>query len=290
MTQPLDPVQFKASQREMWSSLAPGWMKWWRVFDEGARPLNEHLADLARVREGARVLDVATGIGEPALTAARRVGRKGSVLGVDLAPEMIRLARERAKLEGLVQAEFREMDAEKLELEPASFDAAVSRWGVMLLLDPIAALRGIHRALKPNARLAAAVWSVPSEVPFLSLPLEVLRREIGFEPPPAGTPGACALGKPGDLEALLERAGFRDLETSTIDVTFDFESAREYRDYISQQSGTVKRAMGEQPAGVRDRVWNAVERDASAHARPEGGVRFVNRVRCAGATRSSERM
>jgi SAM-dependent methyltransferase len=285
MSERIDPAQFKATQREMWSALAPGWKKWWRVFDDGAKPLNERLVDLSRARAGSRVLDVATGIGEPALTAARRVGRDGSVLGIDLAPEMIRLATERARLESLTNAEFREMDAEKLELEPASFDAAVSRWGLMLLLDPDAALRGIHRALKPGARLAVSVWSVPSEVPFFSLPLEALRREIGFEPPPAGTPGACALGKPGDLEALLERNGFRDLETSAMNVTFDFESPQEYRVFLSEQSSTVKRALGEQPDAVRERVWAAVERESQKYTRPDGSVCLVNRVRCASALR-----
>ena len=97
---PIDPAEFKTTQRAVWSAVAAGWKKWWRLFEAGAQPLNDRLVELARIRPGMRVLDVATGIGEPALTASRAVGARGSVLGVDWASEMVALARERAKNAG----------------------------------------------------------------------------------------------------------------------------------------------------------------------------------------------
>jgi ubiquinone/menaquinone biosynthesis C-methylase UbiE len=120
-----DPEHFKSAQRDVWSEVAEGWLRWWRIFEAGARPLSERMVELARVGAGTRVLDVATGIGEPALTAARR---GALVLGTDLAPRMVAIAVERARAAGLGNASFRELDAERLELPEASFDAALSRW------------------------------------------------------------------------------------------------------------------------------------------------------------------
>jgi SAM-dependent methyltransferase len=182
---PIDPSEFKTTQRAMWSAIAAGWKKWWPKFESGAQPLNDRLVALARVQPGMRVLDVATGIGEPALTAARAVGPKGSVLAVDLAPQMVALARERARDAGRANVEFREMDAEKLELEPASFDAALSRWGIMLLYDPMAALGGIRRALSPG-RLARS--GAPQKVRFIAIPTQVATRNRHPAAAP-GTPG-----------------------------------------------------------------------------------------------------
>src|SRR5689334_12609359 len=102
---PLDPVAFKAEQRETWASVAPAWKKWWSVIEAGAQSVNEKLVDLARIEPGARVLDVATGLGEPALTAARRAGPRGNVLGVDLSAAMLELARERARAAGIAHVE-----------------------------------------------------------------------------------------------------------------------------------------------------------------------------------------
>jgi SAM-dependent methyltransferase len=278
---PTDPEEFKAAQRAIWSTVAPGWKKWWPLIEACAQPVNERLVELARVRPGSRVLDVASGLGEPALTAARRAGEKGSVLGVDLSPEMLALARDRVIRAKLSNVEFLEMDAEKLALEPASFDAAVSRWGIMLLMDPLAALRGVRAALRSGARAAFAVWGVPETVPFLALPMQAVRRELGIAAPPPGTPGPMVLGKPGDLEALLERAGFREIEVHVMTATMRFESPEQHRAFLEDQSGSLKKAMAEHTPEARERAWSAIARETQPYAQSDGSLRYENQVRCA---------
>jgi ubiquinone/menaquinone biosynthesis C-methylase UbiE len=234
-----------------------------------------------------RVLDVATGIGEPALTASRAVGAKGRVLGVDWAEQMVALARERARNAGRANVEFREMDAEKLELEPASFDAALSRWGIMLLLDPLAALRGIRRALKPAGRLAAAVWSTPEHVPMLAIPMMVAQRELGVPPPAPGTPGPTSLGAPGALEALLARAGFEDVMVEPVTVAMEFESPMQHREFLYDVSSSFRKALDDKPEDARARAWAAIEREVRRYATPTGRIRIEGRALCAGCRPSS---
>src|SRR5215469_7561447 len=113
-----DPMAFKARQREQWSNVAQGWRRQWAVSEKGTQPLSDRMMELAHVAPGMRVLDVATGIGEPAMTAARRVGPSGSVVALDQAPQMLEVARERMQAAGIQNVEFIEGDAEAVALPP----------------------------------------------------------------------------------------------------------------------------------------------------------------------------
>lgn len=279
--QPIDPHEFTRAQRESWGAVAQGWRKWWPTFEAGAQALNERLVELAGIREGDTVLDVATGIGEPALTAARQVGPKGRVLGTDLAPPMLAVARERAVDAGLHNVEFREADAQVLDLEPASFDAALCRWGVMLVLDPLAALTAIRRTLRPGARFAASVWGGADEVPFLTIPMQAARRELGTPAPPADAPGPLRLGRRGALEALYAQAGFTNVASEDREVVMSYTSSAQYVSFLQDISSSLNKELGGRPRADHERVWESIAREASRHADAGGRVRFVNTVRIA---------
>ena len=162
-----DPTQYKASQRREWGVSADGWKRHWNIWEQAAQHLNERLVELAWIRPGHRVLDVATGLGEPAFTAARRVGPNGSVVATDLSPAMLSLAREEAGRLGLRNVEFREMDAEAPDLPAQSFDAALCRWTLMFLPHLITALTRLRELLVPEGRFAAAVhfnWEITGAI------------------------------------------------------------------------------------------------------------------------------
>src|SRR4051812_29875244 len=127
----INPVDFREAQHRNWDSAAVGWNEWGEFNHRADRHISERLVELAGVRPGSRVLDVAAGYGEPALTAARKAGPQGRVVATDISAEMLAFARERAAAAGLGNVEFVQSDASSLDFQPASFDAAVSRWGII---------------------------------------------------------------------------------------------------------------------------------------------------------------
>lgn len=153
----------------------------WRRYDEvEARltaELSERMLDLAGVARGSRVLDLASGRGEPAIRAAHRVGSEGCVLGIDLYEGLLDIARERAQREGVANLELRTGDARELAGVPErSFDAVTCRWGLMYMLEPVAVLAKASLALAPSGAFVAAFWCEPERVPYHSLPRRILER------------------------------------------------------------------------------------------------------------------
>jgi ubiquinone/menaquinone biosynthesis C-methylase UbiE len=144
----------------------------------------ERMLDLAGVGTGDRILDVAAGTGEQTLATVRRVGPTGSVLATDISASMLAVAADVLRQEGWSNVETLVADAQRLDLPPDSFDAAISRFGVMLIPAHQEALSAIRRALEPGGKLAAMVWSTAERNPFFALPLGILQAR-GLLPPVA---------------------------------------------------------------------------------------------------------
>ena len=142
--------------------MANNWQKWWKTIERGAEKVSRRLIELAEVKPGSRVPDSATGIGEPAITAANRVGSNGHVLATDISPQMLSVAKQRAISLGLQNViEFKEGDIETIDLPSSTFDAVLCRWGLMFLPDLKAGLSNIYQSLKPSGHFGAAVWASP---------------------------------------------------------------------------------------------------------------------------------
>jgi SAM-dependent methyltransferase len=185
----------------------------WRTYDSIEQrlsaPLSERMLDLAKLRPGMRVLDLATGRGEPAIRAAHRVGPTGSVVGVDLSEEMLEMASERAAREGLANFHLRATSAESLEGVPtAHFHATLARWGLMYLDSPVAALSAARRAMVPGGVFVAAVWAEPERVPYFTLPRRVLGKYLSLPPVDLEGPGTFRYADTGRLHRDFAAAGF----------------------------------------------------------------------------------
>lgn len=144
----LDSKKYNEDQRQSWNGVAAGWQKWWKTIEVGAEKVSVRVVKLADIKIGSRALDIATGIGEPAITAARHVGDSGHVLAVDISSQMLSIAKQRALSLGLQDViEFREGEAENIDLPAATFDAVLCRWGLMLMRNLEISLSNIYKSL-----------------------------------------------------------------------------------------------------------------------------------------------
>lgn len=252
-------------------------VQFWRQYDEMearlTRPVSERMLDLAGVSPGMRVLDVASGRGEPALPAAHRVGPHGQVLAVDLVEGMLQIARERASREGLGNVEFRVADAEALQVGEASFDVATLRWGLMYMRAPERALASIHRALKPGGALALASWAEPARVPFASLPRRILERYRDVPPLPSPEdPGVFRHADRASLDAALQRNGFSLEASEELEVpVVEAPEAGGLVAWIRQLGGPVVKLVEELPPH-QQQAWEADLRAELEKSRVGGSV------------------
>jgi SAM-dependent methyltransferase len=281
-----DSLAFKEAQRSDWQLAAPGWRRWHDVLeaDAGGQVLSRKLVELADLGPGNSVLDLATGYGEPALTAARAVLPGGHVTGTDIAPDLLAFGRERANRQGLANVEFLESDAETLEFPAGTFDAILSRQGLQFLPDVAGTLGRMHSALKRDGRFAAAVWGPIDTVQF-ALPIPIIFRELNLPPPPGGRPGPFALGDAEVLAHLMTDAGFRDVETGRVTVIYETASAEDITQWIRDVAPPIARLTDGQPAEVVDRVWRQVTAAWTPLLIPQGRVRTSNQAIWVAATK-----
>jgi len=279
-----DPNEFKSSQRQSWDSVARGWQKWWKTFENGAQKVSDRLIELANIESGDKVLDVATGIGEPAISAAKIVGNSGRVTGTDISSEMLAIAEERARSMGLHEVlEFKQGDAESLDLETyQAFDSVLCRWGLMFLPNLDNALRNIQRLLLPEGKFAAAVWSEPSKVPLISMPISIARQELKAPLLGQGVPGPFSLADIDSLKKSLEKAGFADIKSESITVVFEFDSADEYTEFNQDIVAPVRIMLANETEERKMEVWNAVTNQAKQRFvdKNTGRIKLGNEAIC----------
>jgi enediyne biosynthesis protein CalE5 len=272
-SQSIDAGEFRQGQQQQWNSAATGWRKWSGLIDEAASGISERLVELAEVGPGSRVLDVAAGYGEPSLSAARAAGAEGSVVATDISAEMLAFGRERAAAAGLENIEFVESDAVSLSFPEDSFDAALSRWGIIFDPDGEGAAARVRSFLKPGARMAISSWGPPERVPFLAVPMRTAMQRLDVPPPPPGTPGPLSRPTPKDLGGLLEGGGFSEVEVEEAEVTFEWESPEEFTTFIKEIAPPITSMIEPHPQDVQDETWAAIT-EATREAAGNGSVRF----------------
>lgn len=274
-----DPAAFKAGQRDEWSAAAPVWHRWIDTLEAEhcGRVVTRKLVELAGIGPGDTVLDVAAGYGEPGLAAAGAVEPGGRVVCTDIASEMLSVAGKRAEQAGIGNIEFVERDAEELDFPDESFDAVISRFGLMFLPDVAGALERFHRFLKPHGRLTASVWPPPAKVQFTSA-MPIILNELELPPPPAGKPGMFALADAEALRALVAGAGFHDVETGTLEMVLEASSPEEFTRFIRDVARPIAALVEGEAPDVQERVWQKVTEGWAPFTTPDGRVRTVNEV------------
>lgn len=242
----------KERERATWASVADGWMRYDSELVGFGRPVAEELIRRSGVAPGLRVLDLASGTGEPALSIAGQVGPRGSVLATDLADPMLAYARSKARARGLTNVEFRVADAEALELPEGSVDAATMRWGLMFLPNPDRALLNIYRALRTGGKVAVATWGPPEQNPIFQIPMSAIAARSQKPRPPPGAPGLFAFSDARRLADALSGAGFREVETLGVKVPMkEFRTGAAYWEFQRSLAGPIAQAWGALPEADR---------------------------------------
>ncbi len=276
-TAPASPDAIKAQQRAGWGGQAQQWYAQLEVTERQWGRLSDGLLELARVTSGDRVLDLACGIGDPALAAAVRVGPAGTVTATDISPDMLAFAAQRAAAAGLTNVEVHEMDAEAVDLPDASVDVVLCRLGLMFLPDLDRALAGVRRVLVPGGRFATAIpWRPQGQA--LPRLVGALVGALGLpQPPPAapGRPGIFSLADASVICAALERAGLAEIRILPHTVAHDYRSRDEWVDWVLALNMPLRQLL----AGVSDERIREARRaatDAAAeYVQEDGHVRFL---------------
>jgi SAM-dependent methyltransferase len=268
-----DNEQFKISQRQRWDNVAAGWKEWWKTVEIAAQKVNDRLVELAEIKPGQKVLDIATGIGEPAVTAARKLvavaagsgnksdnndANRGHVLATDISTQMLAIAKQRAAVLGLQDViEFREADAEILGLPDSSFDAVLCRFGLMFMPNLSTTLSHIFHALIAGGRFVFAVWAEASKIPFISFPMNIVMRELHIPSPPPGIPGPFALADISILQHALSNAGYTSIHFERLNVTFEFATVEDYINY-TKATAPIKSMLSKESVKRLEEVWSIV--------------------------------
>jgi len=279
--------QYKEAERRSWDSVAHGWEKWWRTIEKGAGVVSSRLIDLAGIKIGSRVLDISTGIGEPAITVAREVGSTGRVLATDFSSEMLSIAKKRAINAGLERViEFKQGDTGTIELPDSYFDAALCRFGLMFLPDLDTALLNIYGSLVNNGRFAAAVWASSEGDSLFTSTMSTILKETRTSPPPKGAPGPFSLSDESLLRNYFVNTGFKDVAIDRIHVTFNFWSSNEYACFVLETAGPLQVLLSNESSERREQILGAVSESARKFADNTGAVKFSNDAICIIGTKS----
>ncbi|RMG44851.1 MAG: methyltransferase domain-containing protein [Candidatus Dadabacteria bacterium] len=262
-TQPVfDPEKYKKTTEAQWDVAAEAWHRWGPLLAEWLGPATELMFDMAAIKPGCRVLDVACGAGEQTITAARRVGETGYVLATDLSQGILEFAAMAAAEAGLKNVETKVLDGENLDTLPQnSFDAVISRVGMIYFPDQQKALKGMRHVLKEGGRAAAMVYSTADRNQFFSNPVSIIRRKANLPAPLPGQPGPFSLGAEGVLVDAFKQAGFKDVISETVDAPVMLSSAKECLRFEKESFGALHQMLSGLSEREQQEVWDEIETD-----------------------------
>lgn len=263
------------SREEMldrWERAAVGWGKRAEHVREMGMPVSVWMIEHLQLQPGQRVLELAAGPGDTGFLAAELIRPGGNLISTDAAKAMLEVARGRAERLGIDNVEFRRLELEWIDLPTASVDAILCRWGIMLSLDPDAALHEARRVLRPGGGLALAVWDQARVNPWATIPGQALL-ELGHlsEPPPSGS-GMFALAAPGQLQELLEAAGFVEVEVEALRLDRRYERLEDYIDETLDLSLAFGTPFRELDAADQEAVVALIGSLAEPYTASDGSV------------------
>ena len=264
------PEAARQQSRATWNAVAPGWYTQREELWKFSRPVSEWMIRRLDLQPGDTVLELAAGLGDTGFMAARLVGESGRIIVTDFAPEMVAGARRRAEEIGVKNAEFRVLDAQRMDLETDSVDGVLCRWAYMLTTDPAAAFAETRRVLRPGGKLAFSVWASRERNPALSLVGRVLELQGHIPPPEPEAPGAFVMADPGRTRELVVRAGFAEPEIEEVSFRFSFVDQEAFWRYLTETSASASPVLRSLPTTAQEAIREQVHEAARPFHSGEG--------------------
>jgi len=264
---------------ENWAAMATGWEREREERERVAAPVTEWLVRELAPKPDEVVLELAAGQGDVGFAVAPLLGESGRLIASDFSAAMLEIARRRGEELGLANVEFRELDAEGLDLEENAVDAVLCRWGYMLMPNPERAFVETRRVLRPGGRLAFAVWASADRNPWISVAGRILVAHGHMPQPEPGEPGMFVLANEKELRALLEDAGFASVQMQNVPVHSDYRDVDEYIRRSTEMGGMFSRAWTAAPEDERQAMTGEF-RDAFEPFAVDGGYELPGLTIC----------
>jgi ubiquinone/menaquinone biosynthesis C-methylase UbiE len=255
MSSNLDTI--RDQQRETWDRFSAGWRKWDDMVLGWLAPFGEAMIRQANLDDDSRILDIASGTGEPGLTAAALVPR-GRVTVTDLSERMLAVAAENAERRGLRNFETRVCDAGALPFADGSFDAVLCRFGFMFFPDVALAAHEFARVAKPGARVCAAVWTAADQNPWAATILGTITRHVEMPAPPPGSPGLFRCAPEGLMRATFVEAGLRDIREEEVSSFMVHDTPEQYWQFMTEIAAPVATALAKADATAQEQIYRDV--------------------------------
>jgi ubiquinone/menaquinone biosynthesis C-methylase UbiE len=265
-----DAAKYKQTTLQQWQTAAQAWYAWSPLLHQWLGRATETMLDMAGIGKGHRVLDIAAGAGEQSIDAAQRVGPSGYVLATDISPNILEFADKLAKEAGVSNIETRVMDGENLTVEDGTFDAVISRVGLIYFPYQQRALTEMRRVLRPGGRVGAIVYSTPDKNKFFSIPVTIIRQRAKLPPPLPGQPGPFSLGVEGVIEAAFTKAGFVNVAVARVDSPVLLPSAKECVRFEKESFGALHQMMSGLSDEEKQSVWEEIEQELKQFETAEG--------------------
>ena len=260
-TPQFDPVKYKKTTHDQWQSAAEAWYRWSPTLNQWLGKATDKMLEMAGITGGHRVLDIAAGAGEQSITTAKKVGPSGYVLATDISSNILEYANKMAQIAGVNNIETKVMDGENLTLEDETFDAVISRVGLIYFPDQQKALKEMLRVLKSGGKVAAIVYSTPEENKFFSVPVSIIRSRAKLPPPLPGQPGPFSLGAEGIIDKVFSQAGFKNVRSELVDSPLLLSSAKECVQFEKESFGALHQMMSSLTDSEKESVWNEIEKE-----------------------------
>jgi SAM-dependent methyltransferase len=269
-----EPDEYRRESRTRWAAQAAGWEERRDFLRRVSMPVASWLVDAVRPQPGHTILELAAGTGDTGFLAAELIQPGGTLICSDFSPEMLTAAQRRADELGIANVRFKQIDAESIDLDAASLDGVLCRWGYMLMVDPEAALRETRRVLKPGARVALAAWAGPEENPWTVLGSRELAARGLLEPADPSAPGQFALAREGLIAELLDGAGFTEHHVEALDFDVELPDFDAWWDMQAGLSHSFRRAAEAADPETLAEARAAAERAVEPYARDDGTLVF----------------